>query len=158
MAARGISPAEIGKIIGRHRTSVWRFLNTLEQEKVHVERYKQNRADVFAHLQGKAISLQHKIIEHVSNDRVLAALDDRAKVGLVNSLNNVYGTAYDKERLERGESTHNVSVLSQLLKRRVGSLYGKTLNSREMPTPHEGVGAIAEGQGEGTGGKSGCDE
>lgn len=39
------------------------------------------------------------------------------------ALNATTGTSFDKERLERGESTQNHSIVSTMVDARVGSLY-----------------------------------
>jgi hypothetical protein len=39
----------------------------------------------------------------------IAAIPDQAKIGLINVLNNSFGTKYDKERLEMGLSTSNIA-------------------------------------------------
>ena len=113
--AKGLSSAEIAPIVGVHQSTVWRYLDSIDAEKIELNKYKIHRADVFAGLQGKALSLQHKLIEHLQTDGVLEALSDGAKVQLANSINNVFGTAYDKERLERRQSTQNQSMMHRIL-------------------------------------------
>lgn len=115
LRARGLSTAEIAPIVGVNQSTVWRFLDSIDAEKVELSKFKVNRADVFAGLQGKALALQHKLVDHLMGDGVIDALSDGAKVQLANSINNVFGTAYDKERLERGQSTENHSVMHKIL-------------------------------------------
>ena len=79
-----------------------------------IEDFRANRADVFARLQGKAIDLQFRLIESF-DDGVLASLTPSQKTALAMSLNAVVGTIYDKERLETGKSTENVSLLTRML-------------------------------------------
>lgn len=95
-----------------------------------IDFYKINRADIFA---GKQISYQKLA------DQILATIDieeiKNEKIGNKLAALKVLDTGaaifYDKERLERGESTQNVSVL-------VGAI--KDLKRREKSEP-----AIPEG-------------
>jgi len=43
------------------------------------------------------------------NEDSINAMGDQAKIGLINVLNNSFGTKYDKERLEEGKSTQNIA-------------------------------------------------
>jgi len=112
---RGLANSEIAKITGLNHVTVWKFLDSIKAESVQLARFKTHRADVFADLQGKALSLQHKLMDHLLGDGILESMDDKAKVSLANSINNVFGTAYDKERLERGQSTENHSIMHKIL-------------------------------------------
>lgn len=115
LAALGVNPYDIARHQGVTRDAVWQFLDRLNIEKAQVELYKEKRADIFAALQGKAICVQEKLLDHLLSDGVLASLEDKAKVSLVNSINNAFGTAYDKERLERGQSTQNHSLITRMM-------------------------------------------
>jgi predicted transcriptional regulator len=123
---RGLSTHEIAKHEGVAPSTVWRYLDRSEPDRVALERFKENRADVFAELQGKTIGVKHRIIQLIEKDiedGVLNALNPQAKAQYLNVLNNVQGTIYDKERLERGESTSNVSVVSKMVDSTVSGLY-----------------------------------
>lgn len=113
-AERGLTNQEIADSQGVDRTTVWRFMDSLKAERRAIEDFRANRADVFARLQGKAIDLQFRIIESF-DDGVLASLTPSQKTALAMSLNAVVGTIYDKERLETGKSTENVSLLTRML-------------------------------------------
>lgn len=115
LAAIGVNPYDIARHQGVSREAVWQFLDRLNLEKKQTERFKENRADVFANLQGKAICVQEKLLDHLMEDGVLTALEDKAKVSLANSINNIMGTAFDKERLERGQSTQNHSLITKMM-------------------------------------------
>jgi hypothetical protein len=46
---------------------------------------------------------------------IIAALTPSQKSGLLMSLNVTTGTLFDKERLERGQSTANLSIVERIL-------------------------------------------
>jgi len=115
LAAIGVCPKDIAVHQRVDHSAVWQFLDRLNIERKSVEKYKENRADVFARLQGKAMSVQEVLLDNLMTDGVVASLDDRAKVTLANSLNNIMGTAFDKERLERGQSTQNHSLITRMM-------------------------------------------
>ena len=88
---RGLSCAQIAKIVGCDKSNVARRLANLDG----LNRYKKHRGDVFADLQRRLIcSIGDADIKRMAPDR------------------RIWGAAvlYDKERLERGQSTENISV------------------------------------------------
>lgn len=120
---QGLGNTDIAKHQGVAVSTVYRFLSRLDTEKQHIERFKANRADYFADLQVKALHIQHLLVDELAKDGVVSALDGKAKCMLADSMNRVVGTSFDKERLERGESTQNISTLSRLIRGRVGDLH-----------------------------------
>lgn len=123
LAALGVCPKDIAVHQKVDHSAVWQFLDRLKIERKSIDRYKENRADVFAGLQGKALAVQEKALDYLLQDGVFASLEDKAKVSLINSVNNAFGTAYDKERLERGESTQNISTISRMIDNRVQEIH-----------------------------------
>ena len=115
LAARGLSSGEIAKMQGVARTTVWRFLDRLRPEKQAVSDFKANRADVFARLQARELDLKERILDNLGEDAVFDALSAHQKTSLYHTLTISSGTSYDKERLERGESTQNIGLLTRLL-------------------------------------------
>lgn len=114
--ADGYSMPAIADKLDVNVSTVWRYLESLKREKREIDEFRANRADAFAQLQAKAIGIQHKIIDSLMDkDGVLIALTPSQKSGLLGSLNAVAGTIYDKERLETGKSTENVSLLTRML-------------------------------------------
>ena len=65
-----------------------------------VKTFKDCRADIFA---GK----QMEVLEHLT--------DERLKKASISELNMLFGTLYDKERLERGKSTQNHATFSTIV-------------------------------------------
>ncbi len=112
--SRGLSTPEIATLQGVAPSTVRRFMDRMKPELAAVEEFKNGRADVLARIQGKSLDLQERIIDSM-DDRVLDALTPHQKSGLLISTNTIFGTTYDKERLEKGKSTNNVSVIGRLL-------------------------------------------
>ncbi len=105
-------------------SSVFRFLQRINQAKHEVVQYRAQRADVLANIQAKALDVQARILDSL-DDAVLASLTASQKSGLLHSINTVAGTMYDKERLETGQSTANISAVTKLVSESVKSLYRK---------------------------------
>jgi IS30 family transposase len=124
---RGLSNAEIANLQGVNESTVWRFLERTKPEQRALERFKSGRADELANVQGKAVQVQHLVLDRMrdelSDDRMASALSPSQKSGYLNAATIAGGTAFDKERLERGESTQNISTMSRMLDNRVGSKY-----------------------------------
>lgn len=126
---KGLSTEEIAKHQGVAPSTVWRFLQQTKPEQQALESFKANRADVLARLQAKSLSAQERILDTL-DDGVVAALTPSQKSGLLMSLNAQSGTVFDKERLERGQSTSNVSL--------VGKMMGEAFASSHMPLKENG--------------------
>ena len=90
-----LSYEQIGKIVGCSKVNVWERLQPYIDEIESLDSYKDNRADLLAIVQHRLVNtLNPTTIEKMSpRDRVLA-----------------YGILYDKERLERGQSTQNIET------------------------------------------------
>ena len=120
---RGLSIPEIAKSQGVNQSTIWRFLQRTKPEIQAVESFKAHRADIYTSFQAKCLDLQTKIIESLEGDGVIGALKVSEKSSLLFALNATHGTSYDKERLERGLSTENHSIVSKLLDARVQARY-----------------------------------
>ena len=81
-----------------------------------VDYYKVNRADIFAAEQANDISIQKKIKEKKLTDADIDGLTVHEALNWFRALGLDFGIKYDKERLERGESTENVAVLVGAIK------------------------------------------
>ena len=115
MALLGLKQSEIAQHQGVDPSVISRYLAERKITKSAVDTFRAARADVFADLQSKAIHAQSAIIDSLFQDGILKALDEKTKAGLMTALNAVSGTIYDKERLETGKSTQNVSTLARIL-------------------------------------------
>lgn len=120
--ARGFTAPEIAQQQGVAHSTVWRFLERMKPELGAVEAFKKGRADVFARIQAKSLDTQERIIDTL-DDVSLGALTPSQKSGLIIALNAQAGTLFDKERLERGQSSHNVSIITAMLDAAHDQLY-----------------------------------
>ncbi len=129
--ARGFSAPEIAQQQGVAHSTVWRFLERMKPEIVAVESFKTHRADVLARIQAKSLDAQERIIDTL-DDGLLAALTPSQKSSMLMALNAQSGTAFDKERLERGQSTANISTISRMLDTQVSTLYKRRLEGADV--------------------------
>src|SRR5206468_1642386 len=113
-AARGMSNPEIAKSQGVNKSTVWRFMQRMQPERQALDQFKTHRADILARIQAKSLDAQERIVDTL-NDGVIGALTPSQKSGFLMSLNAQHGTSFDKERLERGQSTSNQSIVSTML-------------------------------------------
>lgn len=130
-ADRGMSNPEIAKQQGVASSTVFRFMQRIKPERQALEQFKAHRADVLARLQAKSLDAQERILDTL-DDGVIVALTPSQKSGLLMALNAQHGTSFDKERLERGQSTSNQSVMSTMLNTVVKNLY-KPKQATEKP-------------------------
>ena len=114
LAEQGLKTIDIAKHQGVAPSTVFRFLQQNEPDRLALEVFKKDRGDVFARLSMKSLGLQDKILD-TFDERIIAALKPHEKGSLLHALNIQAGTLYDKERLERGQSTQNLSILSKLI-------------------------------------------
>jgi transposase len=106
---KGLSQVEIAKVLGINSSNVCRRLARHEKDLAALPVYKQNRADVLAFWQRRLLnSIEEADIKKASAYQ---------RVGM-------FGILYDKERLERGETTQNIGyadytkALSSVLEKR----------------------------------------
>lgn len=114
LADQGMSTADIAQHQGVAPSTVFRFLQQTKPERQALEAFKKDRGDVFARLAAKSLNVQEAIVDSL-DDAVVAALKPHEKGSLLHALNIQAGTLYDKERLERGQSTQNLSILGKFL-------------------------------------------
>jgi hypothetical protein len=96
-ANKQLSSTEIATLVGCDHTNVIRRLNRAQPHVKGLQSFKDKRADIMALVQSKAI------------DNIT---DDKLKKASARDLTLITGILYDKERLERGQSTDNINVLS----------------------------------------------
>jgi transposase-like protein len=114
LAEQGMSTADIAQHQGVVPSTVFRFLQQTKPERHALEVFKKERGDVFARLAAKALCVQEAIVDSLDGP-VITALKPHEKGSLLHALNIQAGTLYDKGRLERGQSTNNLSVLGKLI-------------------------------------------
>lgn len=139
---QGKTQREIARSLGVHNSAISRWLDTLDQEKQELSRYRSSRADALSQIQSKALTLQAKVLDSLLEDGLLASATPAQKSGLMQSLNIVIGTSYDKERLETGQSTQNTSIVSRMIDSAVSEMY--------KPLKDKGTGHTAPQSGAGS--------
>lgn len=132
MAKAGVSIQDIAQHQGVADTTVWRFLKAHQGELQAIDIYKAHRADLYAGVQLKALDVQERILSTLT-DGVLLAAKPTEKAMILNAVNNVFGTIFDKERLERGQSTANVSLIGKMMGGAFESAHKSTTNSGDHP-------------------------
>ena len=138
----GKTTRELGAQYGVAHTTIQRWLDAHQHEQRGIQQYKTSRADIFARIQAKSLRLQEALIEELMEDRLSGLLTPTQKAGMLQSLNVVSGTLYDKERLETGQSTANISTISRMVDGQVSTLYKRTsqaVDSIGHSAPKEGA-------------------
>lgn len=94
---KGLSYEDIGKHFGVSKMAVCKRLkDRLPDKRVDLEAFKRNRADLLA-------SKQKLILDSMTQEQIEKIPPQ--------SRPTAFGILYDKERLERGQSTQNVEVI-----------------------------------------------
>lgn len=97
--------------IARHQnvapSTVWRYLekHNIDQD---IDEFKKNRADILSVEQIESKKIKFLIKQGYTAD-VLAQMSHSEKIALLKALDLGDGLMYDKERLERGQSTVNLA-------------------------------------------------
>jgi len=124
---KGLSCAEIGRLEGVAESTVWRCLKAFHpqytRDKQQLDDFKAGRADLLAGFGAKTISVASRILDTLDDDAVVTALTPSQKSGLLLSLNATHGTAFDKERLERGMSTSNQATILRIMGEAQAQMY-----------------------------------
>ncbi len=113
--SKGVGLTDIARSQGVAKSTVWRYLASIDAEKVEIERYRTDRAEVFTKLQAQSLELQSMIMQSLVSDGILVELTPHQKTGMLAVLSAQHGTLYDKERLEKGQSTSNVSMVHRMM-------------------------------------------
>lgn len=101
-AEQGLSLRKIGKLTGISPQAVSQHFQRAGYTPKRLRHYKQHRADIFAYYQTILLnSLTESEIKRIPPAQRIVCL----------------GILYDKERLERGQSTSNTAVLSTVIAR-----------------------------------------
>ncbi len=122
----GQSQRQIAAKLGMSHSSISAWLDTLDAEKHEIARFRISRADALSKIQSKSLYVQGKILESLSEDGLLNALTAAQKGNLLHALVVANGNAFDKERLEMGQSTANISTISKMVDGQVSTLYKRT--------------------------------
>lgn len=136
LAARGLNCKEISAVVGVDQSSIWRYLDKVKVEAGQIKRYTEDRADILARIGGRVAGLIEAVTDTLQDDidnGVLASCKPTEKLSMLRDLSVVSGIVHDKERLERGQSTANVSLIARMM--------GSALkDAGKSPAPSEGAG------------------
>ena len=94
---KDLNNKQIAELLGCDRSNVSKRLKEYTPTLKKIGGYKKHRADIYAHMQSELLS---------------AVTPDKIKDCSVPQLVTGMAILYDKERLERGQSTQNMSVAS----------------------------------------------
>jgi hypothetical protein len=159
LAEKQVSTYDIAKHQGVNQSSVWRFLDAHKTQTQQVNIYKANRADLFARVSGMSLGVIEQVVQKIQEDLdngVLDALTPPQKSAVARDLNIVAGTIYDKERLERGQSTENVSVMGKLVAEAHGGLFRNQQVRGQVALPTEECHSGSPAEGDPSGSKPGA--
>ncbi len=142
LAAQGLSNPDIAKHQGVATTTVWRFLRQLKPQQQQLDQFLKRRADCLAHLHGQALDVQERVLdrmrEDLEDDGIMAAMSPASKAKFLQAAVIAGGVSYDKERLQRGMSNSNISLLA-LVAQVDDLLYPKGQVKKEEPPVIQGT-------------------
>ncbi len=133
LSAQGLSAVDIAKHQEVSPSTITRFLQAYQVDKDALRQYKEGRADILAWLQGRNLKIQTELLSRL--DGLPEALTPQQICGLLFALNTQHGTLFDKERLERGQSTQNISTISKMLDNQVSTLFKRQVIPHIDPAP-----------------------
>jgi len=110
----GNSYREVQKVIPVSIGYITRIVKEFESNRELIEFYRANRTDILLKAQLDSMALQEAIRNSITEEDIGKWTPDQ-KARWHQALTIDHGTKFDKERLERGESTENVSVIVQAL-------------------------------------------
>ena len=100
LAEKGNTFADIGKILGCSKQAISERLKKFNYTPARLKAWKKSKADVLA-------LLQSNIVQSIDEDAI-------KKANLQQKM-WAFGVAFDKERLERGQSTANISMFEHIV-------------------------------------------
>ena len=119
LAAQGLSIPDIAEHQGVNRSTVWRFLERLSPEQEALKRFQETRPDAFALLHGDTLQSHAlaltRLREDLEDEDLMRATKPSIKAGILRDVAVAGGVIFDKERLERGQSTANIQTISKLI-------------------------------------------
>lgn len=92
---KGLTQAETAKYLNCHPSNISKRLKEMNYQPGYLKAYKNSRADIFAYCQSE-------LLNSITADDIKKASFSQKMMG--------FGILYDKERLERGHSTANIST------------------------------------------------
>lgn len=116
--AVGMSVREVAEKHGVNKTSINRIRQKYGDIKSTVAEFVKNRADILAENQELGLQISKMVLKSMGTEDAINALDPRQRIALLTAANTGVGILYDKERLERGQSTANVQSLLHVAQQR----------------------------------------
>ena len=104
MRQRGMTYEEIGRLVGRSKVTILQRLQRMIDilpDAEEVATFREHRADVLS-------AVQLKLLAEVVKPDKLQTMSPYQCMGM-------FGIAFDKERLERGQSSSNLEILTRML-------------------------------------------
>ena len=120
LAERGVSVTDIARLLDVNKSTISRFLREQSDEIMDLDTFKANHPALLAALQRSAVDVRFKVLREL-NRRGVENLSDHELRNLYQTLTTCQGIDFDKGRLLEGQSTQNISVLTQI-KRKLDDL------------------------------------
>ncbi len=95
--------------------TVYDVKNLIETNKIPIEDFLKNRANLLALEQKERIELSRKLRQSIALDLEGGLLKGSEKGKIVFYLDQGFGIFFDKERLETGKSTQNTAILQAFI-------------------------------------------
>ena len=114
LAEQGLKTIDIAKHQQVAPSTITRFLQQTEPDRLALDAFKKDRGDVFARLSMKSLGVQDRILD-TFDESVITALKPSEKGSLIHQLGIAAAVLYDKERLEKNLSTANVGILGKII-------------------------------------------
>lgn len=125
LKAQGAQPADIARAIGCTPAAVRNLLKRVDQEAASIKEYTNKRGDILAQTQAMISNVERMILDSFTEQDVNACTPTQ-KAAMLAQLTTARAINFDKERLERGQSTSNINSLLVVAQRGAMS----TLNAR----------------------------
>ena len=114
LAEKGLTHTQIAKLVGCDRSNISRRLRTHEVLTGQIKEYVTDRANILASIQWRLLS---------------SITDDEIKKAPLGTRLMCFGILYDKERLERGQTTENVGIAI------AGPILERIVSAYQAPQP-----------------------
>ena len=111
----GTSYRKINEITGVSLGLITRIVKEFESNQELIDSYKKNKINILMKAQLENLALQKAIRDSITEEDLKKWTPDQ-KARWYQVLGTDHGIKFDKERLERGQSTENVSVIIEAIK------------------------------------------
>lgn len=128
---KGLSGAEIAEKVGVAPTTVWRILERTKKDTLNIKEFRSVRGDALSALQAKAMTVLDRLLECSEED--VSTLTTQQRLTLVQNIATTTSILFDKERLERGQSTTNAQNLLIIAQKRSMEDYKRNLCGGKLP-------------------------